>query len=73
VENVVTVIGLEGQRRKIMLLLSHVVAEKIMILRSVLVRISCHVIRRKRRDLRNHGNSKTKKAGNRKKGLKEND
>jgi len=56
-----------------MLLLTHAVAEKIMILRTVLRKISCHAARKKQRDLRNRGNLKTAKAGNQKNNLKENE
>ncbi len=72
-ENVGTVIGLEDQRRKIILLLSLVAAEKIMTLRSALLRISCHAIRRKQRDPRNPGSLKPREAVDQKKDLKENE
>jgi len=71
VENAVTVIGLDDLKNKIMLLLNHVVAGKIMILRIVLRKILCRAVRKKQRDLRNHGNSKTEKAVMLKKDLKE--
>jgi len=72
VENAVIVTGLEGQRRKIILLLNHVVAEKIMILRNVLVKISWHGIRRRQRRNINLGSLKQRKVGNQKRDLIEN-
>jgi len=50
-----------------------VVVGKIMILRTVLRKISCRATRKKQRGLRNHGNSKTGKAESQKKDLKENE
>jgi len=71
VESVVIVIGSKDLLKRMVLSLNLAIAGKIMILRTVLRKISCRATRKKQRDLRNRGNSKTGKAESQKKDLKE--
>jgi len=56
-----------------MLLLNHVIVGKITTQKIARPKTSCHVVKRKQRDLKNHGRLKLKKVGSQKKDLKENE
>jgi len=73
VESAVIVIGSNAPLKRMVLSLNLAIAGKIMIQKIVLLKISCHGIRKKQRDLRNRGKLKTEKVVMLKKDLKKNE